>query len=268
MVVPVGGSGSGSGSGSGRAAGSSVSVSPSPLHGGPMPPYLSTNRDNEVDIDIDIDIDGERDAAAVDDESEHSLLASNGDPRVVLIPPSPSILKGVSPSSLLSSKWRRKDHRDSLCFGWFGYGRYLPSTGTVISAGVVSLLVIALLVRPHSLSPSAKGRGGGLASSTDSTNNNNNNNKPPSWKLPLPDTSVLPGTHWRLPFKDTPTKSPNGILVGDTVETSHGAVSSESAICSEIGASMLKQGGNAVDAGVAVAACLGVTGSFFSGAGG
>lgn len=47
-----------------------------------------------------------------------------------------------------------------------------------------------------------------------------------------------------------------------------GAVASESSICSEIGASILKQGGNAADSMIATVACVGVIGMYHSGIGG
>lgn len=48
----------------------------------------------------------------------------------------------------------------------------------------------------------------------------------------------------------------------------HGAVASESAVCSNIGISLLEQGGNAVDALVGTTFCVGVIGMYHSGIGG
>lgn len=48
----------------------------------------------------------------------------------------------------------------------------------------------------------------------------------------------------------------------------HGAVASESSICSNIGIDLLKQGGNAADALVGTVACIGVIGMYHSGLGG
>lgn len=48
----------------------------------------------------------------------------------------------------------------------------------------------------------------------------------------------------------------------------HGAVASESAVCSEIGISLLEQGGNAIDALVGTTFCVGVIGMYHSGIGG
>ncbi len=45
----------------------------------------------------------------------------------------------------------------------------------------------------------------------------------------------------------------------------HGAVASESEICSHIGIDMLKQGGNAADALVATVFCIGTVGMYHSG---
>jgi len=50
--------------------------------------------------------------------------------------------------------------------------------------------------------------------------------------------------------------------------TTHGAIACESAICSNIGASILKKGGNAVDATIATVLCVGVVGFYHSGIGG
>ncbi|KAM0974782.1 glutathione hydrolase 3 [Malus sylvestris] len=54
----------------------------------------------------------------------------------------------------------------------------------------------------------------------------------------------------------------------DIVESGNGVVAADDARCSEIGASMLRQGGHAVDAAVATALCLGVVNSMASGIGG
>ena len=45
----------------------------------------------------------------------------------------------------------------------------------------------------------------------------------------------------------------------------HGAVASESSICSHIGIELLKQGGNAADAIVGTTLCVGVIGMYHSG---
>lgn len=45
----------------------------------------------------------------------------------------------------------------------------------------------------------------------------------------------------------------------------HGAVASESNICSHIGIDILKMGGNAADAMVGTVACIGVVGMYHSG---
>lgn len=54
----------------------------------------------------------------------------------------------------------------------------------------------------------------------------------------------------------------------EIVESEKGVVAADDGRCSEIGASMLRQGGHAVDAAVATALCLGVVGSMWSGIGG
>ncbi|TQD87650.1 hypothetical protein C1H46_026849 [Malus baccata] len=54
----------------------------------------------------------------------------------------------------------------------------------------------------------------------------------------------------------------------DIVESENGVVAADDARCSKIGASMLRQGGHAVDAAVATALCLGVVNSMASGIGG
>lgn len=59
-----------------------------------------------------------------------------------------------------------------------------------------------------------------------------------------------------------------GANESDIVESEHGVVAADDARCSEIGASILRQGGHAVDAAVATALCLGVVNPMASGIGG
>ncbi|KAL6219827.1 hypothetical protein ACLB2K_007586 [Fragaria x ananassa] len=59
-----------------------------------------------------------------------------------------------------------------------------------------------------------------------------------------------------------------GANESDIVELEHGVVAADDARCSEIGASILRQGGHAVDAAVATALCLGVVNPMASGIGG
>jgi len=61
---------------------------------------------------------------------------------------------------------------------------------------------------------------------------------------------------------------PAPLLPGKLVQGKKGVVASELLPCSEIGTDMLEQGGNAVDAAVATAACLGVINCFSTGSGG
>ena len=49
------------------------------------------------------------------------------------------------------------------------------------------------------------------------------------------------------------------------IEDSHGAVASESKVCSQIGINLLKDGGNAADALVGTVFCVGVIGMYHSG---
>ncbi|KAL8223346.1 hypothetical protein R6Q57_018821 [Mikania cordata] len=60
----------------------------------------------------------------------------------------------------------------------------------------------------------------------------------------------------------------NRVQVDDAVESLEAVVAADDARCSEIGASVLRQGGHAVDASVATALCLGVVNPMSSGVGG
>lgn len=59
-------------------------------------------------------------------------------------------------------------------------------------------------------------------------------------------------------------KIPNG----EVVESDQAVVAADDARCSEIGVSVLRQGGHAVDSAVATALCLGVVNPMASGIGG
>lgn len=56
--------------------------------------------------------------------------------------------------------------------------------------------------------------------------------------------------------------------VSDMVESENGVVAADDARCSEIGASVLRRGGHAVDAAVAITLCIGVVNPMSSGIGG
>lgn len=56
--------------------------------------------------------------------------------------------------------------------------------------------------------------------------------------------------------------------VSDVVESENGVVAADDARCSEIGASVLRRGGHAVDAAVATTLCVGVVNPMSSGIGG
>lgn len=60
----------------------------------------------------------------------------------------------------------------------------------------------------------------------------------------------------------------NGPSNTEIIESENGVVAADDGRCSEIGASMLRQGGHAVDAAVATALCVGVVNPMASGIGG
>ncbi|XP_023521514.1 glutathione hydrolase 3-like isoform X1 [Cucurbita pepo subsp. pepo] len=80
---------------------------------------------------------------------------------------------------------------------------------------------------------------------------------------------ILGGSINGLVFNEE-SKHSGGIDISnpEIVESEKGVVAADDGRCSEIGASMLRQGGHAVDAAVATALCLGVVGSMWSGIGG
>ncbi|MCJ1251958.1 hypothetical protein MMC30_009196 [Trapelia coarctata] len=71
--------------------------------------------------------------------------------------------------------------------------------------------------------------------------------------------SPKPPTRPHPQHPNPPSNAPTGTL---------GAVASENALCSEIGISLLRAGGNAADALVGMSACVGVVGMYHSGIGG
>lgn len=58
------------------------------------------------------------------------------------------------------------------------------------------------------------------------------------------------------------------LALPESIEVKHGAVAADSRRCSRMGVDILQEGGNAVDAAVATAICLGVVQPFASGLGG
>lgn len=81
---------------------------------------------------------------------------------------------------------------------------------------------------------------------------------------------------WDLAFPSNPEDYRESVLVPNgvtrnpayLVKAYNGAVASENRLCSEVGVTTLRRGGNAVDAGVATTFCIGVTNMFSSGIGG
>ncbi|KAK9697563.1 hypothetical protein RND81_08G045400 [Saponaria officinalis] len=74
-------------------------------------------------------------------------------------------------------------------------------------------------------------------------------------------------SNWARPDPLT-TNGKVRIQESDIVESEKGVVAADDARCSEVGASMLRQGGHAVDAAVATALCVGVVNNMASGIGG
>ncbi|CAN8326436.1 unnamed protein product [Cochlearia groenlandica] len=60
----------------------------------------------------------------------------------------------------------------------------------------------------------------------------------------------------------------HGIVFGDAIESENGVVAADDSRCSEIGVSVLRSGGHAVDAAVATTLCVGVVNPMSSGIGG
>ncbi|KAI0311986.1 gamma-glutamyltranspeptidase [Amylostereum chailletii] len=70
-------------------------------------------------------------------------------------------------------------------------------------------------------------------------------------------------THHEVTIAPHPHRNPAYLVKAD-----HGAVASENSVCSSIGVDVLKDGGNAVDAMISTALCIGVVNMFSSGIGG
>ncbi|OAA70442.1 Gamma-glutamyltranspeptidase [Cordyceps fumosorosea ARSEF 2679] len=81
--------------------------------------------------------------------------------------------------------------------------------------------------------------------------------------MKLTAAALLPGWLWTVSVSAAPASCPAPHL-----DARRGAVSSESAICSEIGTRLIKDGGNAVDALVGTVFCVGTIGMYHSGIGG
>ncbi|OSD06711.1 gamma-glutamyltranspeptidase [Trametes coccinea BRFM310] len=74
------------------------------------------------------------------------------------------------------------------------------------------------------------------------------------------DSSILESNRTRVP---SATRNPAYLI-----RATHGAVASENELCSNMGISVLKDGGNAVDAAISTTLCIGVVNMFSSGIGG
>lgn len=77
-------------------------------------------------------------------------------------------------------------------------------------------------------------------------------------------------TNRRVPIRGANNYNEGNFKINDSdiVESEKGVVAADDARCSEVGASILRQGGHAVDAAVATTLCLGVVNSMASGIGG
>ncbi|KAK9101170.1 hypothetical protein Scep_024600 [Stephania cephalantha] len=112
----------------------------------------------------------------------------------------------------------------------------------------------------------------------------NNNNKRSSWSRPhsiwaslalllLASTVVALFVNsifgqWRVEVEHKHNENQGGVEANDVVESEHGVVAADDGRCSEIGVSILRDGGHAIDATVATALCLGVVNPMSSGIGG
>ncbi|KAK9099199.1 hypothetical protein Syun_026244 [Stephania yunnanensis] len=72
---------------------------------------------------------------------------------------------------------------------------------------------------------------------------------------------------WGVQLEHKPSED-QGVESNNVVESEHGVVAADDGRCSDIGVSVLRDGGNAIDATVATALCLGVVNPMSSGIGG
>ncbi|KAK9101171.1 hypothetical protein Scep_024601 [Stephania cephalantha] len=82
--------------------------------------------------------------------------------------------------------------------------------------------------------------------------------------------AVLVGSilgQWGVQLEHKPSED-QGVESNNVVESEHGVVAADDGRCSDIGVSVLRDGGNAIDATVATALCLGVVNPMSSGIGG